>query len=405
MDVGLALATDHSKINQVTEGKNQKKKFDVIIAGGGLAGLTAAILLSRKKKVLLIEKKSYPFHKVCGEYVSNEVLSFLRSLGFDPSEYGASCITKLRISTPYGKNIYCELDTGGFGLSRFVMDHAIFGLAVANGVEVLQGTKVTNISFFQNQFEVKTNSEQYFTSPLLIGSYGKRDALDKKFNRDFIQSRTGYMAVKYHIKTDYPVDEIGLDNFRNGYCGIVKIEDNKYNLCYLYKRQKQYNFSTVRELEETILFKNPVIRNIFSNSEFISDEPEVINEISFASKKPVEDHVFMCGDSAGLITPLCGNGMSMAIHSAKLLCDLILKASSSKQVFTDSQRNILEEDYEKIWNANFSKRLFLGRTLQKLFGSPAITGLAIRSLHAIPKAERWLIANTHGKPISDAANE
>ena len=92
------------------------KHYDVIIIGGGLAGLTTAILLSGKsKKVLVIEKKTYPFHKVCGEYVSNEVLPFLKSIGFDPFEYGATNISKLRISTPSGKNIISPLGLGGFG--------------------------------------------------------------------------------------------------------------------------------------------------------------------------------------------------------------------------------------------------------------------------------------------------
>ena len=42
---------------------------------------------------------------------------------------------------------------------------------------------------------------------------------------------------------------------------------------------------------------------------------------SFAPKKPVEEHILMSGDAAGLITPLCGNGMAMAIRSAKILSE------------------------------------------------------------------------------------
>ena len=56
----------------------EKSNFDVIIIGGGLAGLCNAIHLSKfGKSVLLIEKKSYPKQKVCGEYISNEVLLYL----------------------------------------------------------------------------------------------------------------------------------------------------------------------------------------------------------------------------------------------------------------------------------------------------------------------------------------
>jgi menaquinone-9 beta-reductase len=378
-----------------------KTDFDVIIVGGGLSGLTAAILLSAKNKnVLLIEKKSYPFHKVCGEYVSNEVLQFLQSQGFNPFQHNASRITKLRISTPGGKNIHTTLDLGGFGLSRFTMDNALYSIALKNGAQVLTSTRVDDISLAENSFFVKTNSGKTFTAKMVIGSYGKRDVLDKKLNRDFIKAHTGYMGVKYHLKTDYPVNEIGLDNFENGYCGIVKIEDDKYNLCYLYRRTGQAHFNTVRELEERVLFKNPVIRKIFADADFISEQPEVINEISFAPKQLIENHIIMCGDAAGLITPLCGNGMSMAIHAAKLLCDLILQSNFlSHSMIPEKERTLIENNYKKIWNHHFSSRLFWGRTIQNLFGKSAVTSLGINCIHAIPPLEKYLLGKTHGSVV------
>lgn len=87
---------------------------DVIIVGGGLAGLVNAIQLSRAGlQVLLIEKKHYPFHKVCGEYISNEVLPFFQSMGINTRELGASAITQLQISSPSGKRVLnMELDLG-----------------------------------------------------------------------------------------------------------------------------------------------------------------------------------------------------------------------------------------------------------------------------------------------------
>jgi menaquinone-9 beta-reductase len=381
-----------------------QKDFDVIIIGGGLAGLVSAILLSRKqKKVLLIEKKSYPFHKVCGEYVSNEVLPFLQSLGFNPFDYGASNIKRLRVSTPQGKNIYTHLDLGGFGLSRYVTDNALCKLALASGTEVLASTKVIDVSFRENNFVTKTNDGRSFNSTLVIGSYGKRDMLDKKLNREFIQSHTGYLGVKYHIRTDYPADEIGLDNFERGYCGIVKIEEDKYNLCYLYRRSRVKDFDSIPELEKEVLHRNPVLKNLFTNSEFLFQQPEVINEISFTHKELIRNHVLMCGDSAGLITPLCGNGMSMAIHSAKILSGLIIKSQVLEQKeILFKRRELLERQYAEEWRKNFSKRLFFGRTIQNLFGNKTLTSATIKTIHLLPPVEKWLIANTHGKVLPDS---
>ena len=380
--------------------------FDVIIVGGGLGGLVCAIELSRAgHRVAVLEKKEYPFHKVCGEYVSNEVLGYLQSLGFDPFALGASNIKRLRVSTPSGKNIGVMLPLGGFGLSRFVMDDALQGLAASYGARIFTGIRVTDLERGDGLFTVITHTGERFRSLLVIGAWGKRDLLDKKLDREFLQSHTGYLGVKYHIRTDYPADEIGLDNFPGGYCGISRIEDDKYNLCYLYQRDYGANFKSMKELEESTLYKNPVLKRIFSQSDFLWEKPEVINEISFSAKGQVESNVFMCGDTAGLITPLCGNGMSMAIAGAKLLCRMIIDSRVLQSAYiSPTARASLEEAYCRAWKKEFGRRLYWGRTIQRAFGAPTLSEIVLRTIHAIPPAERWLVNQTHGEPLGNSMN-
>ena len=403
-DCGEQGLKDLKDFGSMTDGlvhTTGKCDFDVIIVGGGLAGLVCAIELGRAgKHVLLIEKKTYPYHKVCGEYVSNEVLPYLQSLGFDPFQFGASRISRLRISTPSGKNVYAPLDLGAFGLSRYTMDFELSELAKRTGAKIMTHTKVMDVQFTGDHFEVKTATEKC-TAKLVIGSWGKRETLDKKLNRKFVDQHTGYMAVKYHIRTDYPVDEIGLDNFERGYCGISKIEGDRYNLCYLYHRKKEEEKQkTIADYEAMALHKNPVLKTIFTQSDFLFDAPVVINQISFASKPLIEDHVLMCGDTAGLITPLCGNGMSMAIGAAKMLTGLILELNVLEgNVVGSKQRLKLEEAYRRSWSKQFRQRLFWGRTIQRFFGNTTLTEGFVRLMHALPPVERKLISATHGKPI------
>ncbi|MBL7719667.1 MAG: NAD(P)/FAD-dependent oxidoreductase [Flavipsychrobacter sp.] len=374
--------------------------YDVIVIGGGLAGLTATIELARAGyKTLLIEKKQYPYHKVCGEYISNEVLPYLRSLGFDPFAHGAAAIKRLRISTPMGKNIRTALDMGGFGISRYTIDNELYQRALALGAEVRTNTRVSDIAFSGEQFTVTTSSDTY-SGKLVIGSYGKRDTLDKKLHRDFIQQHTGYTGVKYHIEIDYPEDEIGLDNFRDGYCGISRVEGNRYNLCYLSYRAPKEQHSSIPELEEKVLFKNPVLKDIFRRANFLWEAPLAITQISFAPKTVVDNHILMCGDAAGLITPLCGNGMSMAIGAAKLLTDLIKESDILRHTtIPPRERAQLEAAYLRLWSKQFKTRLYWGRTIQRFFGNPALTSLFLNTVHAIPPLERKLIGLTHGEVL------
>jgi flavin-dependent dehydrogenase len=390
--MGLEMADNHS------EKMKGSRTYDVIIAGGGLAGLTSAILLGRAGlSTLLIEKKDYPYHKVCGEYVSNEVKPFFRSIGIDVSSLGASEISKLRISSPNGSSLHTQLDMGGFGISRYKLDHHLYNAASQNA-EVRTGTRVHGIKFRHDMFTVTLSDGEVLHSKMVIGSYGKREVLDKTLKRNFIFERTGYMAVKYHIRTDYPADEIGLDNFKDGYCGIVKIEEDRYCLCYLTRRSNMNDCSSVKEMEEKVLHKNPVLKNIFSNAEFIYERPEVINEISFARKETVKDHVWMAGDTAGLITPLCGNGMSMAVHGAKLLCDHIIALDLPHKLgISLREREEAELRYSKAWKKQFSARLFAGRQIQRLFGSQLTTTAALGLIKILPPLQRLLIRSTHGQ--------
>jgi menaquinone-9 beta-reductase len=368
----------------------------VVIIGGGLAGLITAIRLARWGiACLVVEKKNYPFHRVCGEYISNETRFFLQKEGLYPAHLNPPLINQFQLSSTSGKSITLPLEMGGFGISRYAFDHFLYEQAKLAGVEFLLNTEVESISYFNEEFEIKT-SERSMTTNLVLGAFGKRSKLDAQLGRVFFRKRSPYMGVKYHIRTQHPANLIALHNFRGGYCGISRVEDGKSNLCYLTHRNNIKELGSIREMEEGILFKNPNLKLIFKNSEFLFKNPETINEISFETKEPVWNHVLMTGDAAGMITPLCGNGMAMAIHSAKILSDLV-KLYTDKTTFSRQQ---LEGDYAYQWKKAFAGRLWIGRQIQnKLFGSEFTSNLAVNlAVYSKPVA-RAIIKHTHGTPF------
>ena len=297
--------------------------YDTAIIGGGLAGLSAAIVLANKgHKVLLLEKEAYPYHKVCGEYISMESLPFLEELGVPFNSLDLPIIKKLIVSAPNGTFLEQELPLGGFGISRYKLDNLLKDIAIQKGVHLLQNTKVNDVHFNNGIFEINTAQQKYL-SKTCCGAFGKKANLDVLWNRSFssIKARklNQYMGVKYHIKVDFPVDTIALHNFENGYCGISKIEDDRYCLCYLtHVSNLNKNQHNIAQMEEVVLKANHHLKKILNNATLLYEKPISIAQISFIKKSLVEHHVLLLGDAAGLITPLCGNGMSMALHSAKI---------------------------------------------------------------------------------------
>lgn len=369
--------------------------FDVIIVGGGLAGLTSAIHLStRKKRVLLIEKNEYPKHKVCGEYISNEVLPYLNSLGINPISEGAKQITKVHISTTKSNLIKGQLPLGGFGMSRYFLDNLLVKKAHLNGVQILKDT-VESIHFKKDSFTITTKSSAVFQSKITIGAFGKRSSLDQKMKRKFIQKKSPYLAVKIHVKGVFPENLVALHNFKGGYCGVSKVEDNAINVCYITEYRSFKKHKNITDFQEQVVFKNKHLRKIFKETSPVFEKPLTISQVSFQTKNPVEDHIIMCGDTAGMIHPLCGNGMGMAISSAQLASIRILQFLNGEI----KTREGLEKQYLRDWNKEFKIRLKAGHFIAWLFRNHTISQIAYSILKRIPSLLPKMIKFTHGKQL------
>jgi len=373
-----------------------QSKYQIIVVGGGLAGLISSILLKRSGlSVLLLEKKQYPFHRVCGEYISNEVKPFLQKEGLYPEHFDPSTLETFELSDIKGNTANIKLPMGGFGISRYQLDNFLYEKALLEGVSVSTETEVSSISFDSESFMLEVKGGQSFHADFVIGAYGKRAKLDKSLDRSFIKKSSPFIGVKYHAYLDFPADKIGLYNFDGGYCGLSQVEGGVVNICYLSQRENLKKHGSIEKMQEEVLFKNPLLKHYFEKAVWLREKPEVINEISFEKKEAVKDHVLMAGDTAGLITPLCGNGMAMAIHAGKIAADCISQFYDQKL----KTRKAVEYRYKKEWSKNFDRRLFIGRSTQNLFGNQRKSNLAIRLIRSFPAIAKKLIEQTHGDRI------
>ncbi|PSL27838.1 NAD(P)/FAD-dependent oxidoreductase [Dyadobacter jiangsuensis] len=374
--------------------ETRTEHFECAIIGGGLAGLCLAIQLAERDiAVVVFEKSKYPFHKVCGEYISMESRPFLENLGLPIADLALPKIDSLGISSDRGFVLNHSLGMGGFGISRYSLDNYLFEIALRKGVRVVQECRVMNVQGnIADGFQIRTSSGD-FTAKVVCGSYGKYTPQFVQLQDASHTDNQNYIGVKYHIQTDFPANRIELHNFSDGYCGISEVDRDWYCLCYLTTaRNLIENGKDVKQMEEAVLFQNPFLKNYFQNSRFVNSQPLVISNVQFNKKQTDSNGIFLLGDAAGSITPLCGNGMSMGMRASKLLAEQLLLLFNGKQ----THRQALQS-YRREWNAAFGARIRAGYHLQKLFGKSRTTDFALKALDKAPWLTARLIAFTHGE--------
>jgi flavin-dependent dehydrogenase len=374
-------------------------EYDCAIIGGGLSGLCLAIQLAGQGlNVIVFEKNGFPAHKVCGEYISMESHDFLCGLGLPLKDMNLPYIRQLGISSEQGFMLNAPLALGGFGISRFTLDDELYKLAVNKGITVVEQCKVqkTVHNPGEQHTQIET-SKGMFKAKLVCGSYGKYTPAFIQEHKDYatVKNSINYIGVKYHIKTDLPHDRIELHNFKNGYCGISKVDKDWYCLCYLSDaRNLQENGNSIQQMEEQVLYKNPFLKTYFTTAEFVNRQPLVISNVQFSKKQAVTDHMLLLGDAAGSISPLCGNGMSMGMRASKILATEI--GFYFKQHHSEQE---LISNYIKAWNKAFNTRIKTGYYLQNLFGKRTTTQLALKTLKVFPGLTKKIISLTHGQPF------
>jgi menaquinone-9 beta-reductase len=298
----------------------KRMSYDVAIIGGGLAGLALANdLAMRGRNVVVFEKGHYPKHKVCGEFISMESHSYLMKICPELSGMNLPVINNFLLTTPGGMEFKTKLDLGGFGISRFVLEEMLYKKAVAAGVNVVINSKVSAVNQVEKGQSEIISSAGTYNSRLVCNATGRKSNFEVKED-DRHANRVNYVGVKYHVRIARDSTQIEIHNFEGGYCGISTIEDGKSCLCYIVNSEKLTSAgNSIPEMERKFLFRNDKLKYIFENAEFLIKTPVTISGINFNIKRSVNDGMFYLGDSAGSISPITGNGMSMALRSANFL--------------------------------------------------------------------------------------
>lgn len=351
--------------------------MEVAIIGGGPAGATlAALLATRGVGVALLERDTFPRDKLCGEFLSYDALPVLERLGVNLGT--APHIDRCRVIARH-RTYEFDFPHPARGTSRMFLDALLFRTAAARGAQVREGVTV--------------NSLDDVNAKIVVGAWGRWGRFDTQLQRGFVRDRSHRnFGFKRHYRGTPNDGAIELYSFDRGYLGVNDVEDGATNICGLVHASRLAGHKGRWDsFVETIRSEEPPLESLYARyapaqENFLSSEPVI-----FRARSPVEGGVFMIGDASGIIDPLTGNGMAMAIQSALLLAPFLLRLLANP-----FDRAAIEGEYRARHAAMFRQRIAWSRRVASLLSRPALLDTALRAVRG-KKPGEFLLRHTRAQ--------
>jgi flavin-dependent dehydrogenase len=374
---------------------------DILIIGGGPAGSTTALFLSQLGfNITIIEKKVFPRETLCGEFLSEEVTDILKELNLfdDFISLKPNKLKSFRAVDESGIELVSDLNFEAFAMKRSIFDSLLLETAKVRKVNIIQPAEVISIiksnSNFISEIVDESGNKSQIKSKLVIAAYGKQNILDKKLLRDFVNKKSNLNGVKFHVpvkllKNSFN-DEIRIYMDKELYCGMNQVSNTEMTICFLENRKQSKIPSRERLIE--IIKSNKYFQKVFSDEtiDYIkSADVHGTGNIYFGSREVVQNGIIMVGDAARVISPLAGDGIGMAMESAKLLFEIIgefgIDESTREKLFS-----LYKKRYEKIFN----KRLSTAKIIQGIILNRKLRRIGFRVVKKYPSLLLYLIKFT-----------
>jgi flavin-dependent dehydrogenase len=350
--------------------RGSRQAVDVLVVGGGVAGgAVAALLAHAGREVVVIERKRDPHDKVCGEFLSDEAVHYLRHLDVDPVSLGAVPIADVKVySSRYA--IRCRLPFPAVSLSRRTLDQVILDRALANGAALRRGCAVRALNYRGDHWIATLGGGRTIEAKNVFLATGKHNLRGWRRpagkQNDLIAFKLHWRIVRERISVLGPTVELYL--FRGGYAGVELVEDGILNLCLVVRDRYFAQLGrTWDALLSNLREEFPPLHDMLAGAEACHDRPLAIAGIPYGFVQTRGDGPWRLGDPAAVIPSFCGDGIAIALHSARMAAGYMLSGKSSQEFQVDLSRDVATQIK---WATLLSRLLVAPR------GQAVITALA-----------------------------
>lgn len=386
--------------------------YDVVVVGAGPAGATAAKFLSEKElHVLLLDKSKFPRDKPCGGGLPARVIKRYKYLEenrlIDSYSYEVrmhSSSMKYKIDIQKNEPIVAMV-------LREKFDEGLVHLAKKSGAAFFAGKSIKNMKITEEKAHLTLSDDTEIESHYVIAADGMWSSIGKQLGIQQSNNNIGMCILE-----EFPLDKATLDqylgekrrihihfNFQGvaGYGWVFpKAEHVNIGICEfrqaLGPKKEKKNIKDIYENYLKILKETNLIPPLLQNK-----DPKGGVFPTFPIEPAALDKVLFCGDAAGMVNPLTGEGIYSAMVSGEIAAAVIKEALESRT----TNKYILNE-YQARWKHDFgddNKRFFrwsqqwgMGKeNIIRLFGKdPKLVDIALKHVmtQESMKAYRWKLA-------------
>lgn len=366
---------------------------DVLMVGGGPAGAAlGAELAAAGRDVVIVEREPGPHDKVCGDFLSGEAIEMLARLGVDCATLGAVPINAVGVSRGSWR-MQRPLPFRAMSLTRRALDEALLARAVENGAKVLRGAAVRELAAGDGLWRAILADGREICALDAVLATGKHDLRGQPRppgrQNDMIGFKTYFRLVaEAQARLDGKV-EIGL--FPGGYAGLEPVEGGRANLCLVVT---QGAFARLGGRWETLLdhiaASVPTFGAALDGAEPLSVRPLAIARIPYGLVRAQAGGLWLVGDQAAVIPSFAGEGVTIALHSARLAARCLVAG----RPVAEFQAALARDLRGQIRLATALSRLVVRPAVQRL--APAIAPALVTWLAAATRLRPRVVASAAG---------
>ncbi len=309
----------------------RKELFDVAVIGAGPAGsATAAHLARHGHRVLVVDRKSFPRDKPCGDCLLADAQRYLEELGVLPSVSNAGrVLANATVFSPSGYSfdvpgayVTCQRATlDAILLDRAVRDGATFAVADIDKLTVVEGQSVRSHDRFSG-LTIHTS--------IVVVATGYHASLAKAAG--LLADPTPYaIARRRYVSSSYTLDRMVLmygKSIAPGYMWIIPVGPELYNVgCGVINLPHINTSRLLRRAEEYIARESVHGRRLMAEGEPVSPVHGAALRCQLVGVPPVSHgRILAVGEIMGTTLPFTGEGIGKALESGRLAAGVINRA-------------------------------------------------------------------------------